>query len=149
MDWVSKDIIIWYFDNEVGLFGLVEDNWLIVSVWDKILLFDLVFGVSDVFVEIEVDKLFMWFNDGKVGFDGVFWVGIMDIWFLCELVVGFYCVDGLGEVVEICDELLCFNGFVWVFEGDYMYYFDMFLGWIECYVFDLKIGLFGFKMLFV
>ncbi|WP_428640944.1 SMP-30/gluconolactonase/LRE family protein, partial [Roseibium sp.] len=133
MDWDSREIVSWQFDNEVGSFGLTEDDRLVVAVWDKILLFDPETGSSELLAEVQADEPRTRLNDGKVGPDGAFWVGTMDTSSPREPIAGLYRVDGSGEVAEIRDELQCSNGLAWTPDGAYMYHSDTSPGWIECY----------------
>ncbi|MFN3133026.1 SMP-30/gluconolactonase/LRE family protein [Roseibium sp.] len=148
MDWDTRAITTWQFDNEVGSFGLCDDGRLIVSVWDKVVLFDPQTGTQEVLAEVEADKPQTRLNDGKVGPDGAFWVGTMDTSSPREPIAGLYRVDSSGEVAEIRDELQCSNGLAWTPDGDYMYHSDTSPGWIECYAFDAATGSLGSKMLF-
>lgn len=148
MDWESRDITTWHFDNEVGSFGLTEDERLIVAVWDKVMLFDPESGNSEVLVEIQPDQPRTRLNDGKVGPDGAFWVGTMDTNSPRDPIAGLYRVDASGEAAEIRDELLCSNGLAWTPDGTYMFHSDTSPGWIEYYTFDPVAGTLGSKMLF-
>ncbi|MGS4989688.1 SMP-30/gluconolactonase/LRE family protein [Roseibium sp. RP-7] len=148
MDWASREITTWQFDNEVGSFGLTDDNRLIVSVWDKIVLFDPESGASEVLAEVQADEPRTRLNDGKVGPDGAFWVGTMDTSSPREPIAGLYRVDGSGDVAEIRDELQCSNGLAWTPDGTYMYHSDTSPGWIEYYGFDPETGALGSKMLY-
>lgn len=148
MDWDSREITTFHFDNEVGSFGLTEDDRLIVSVWDKIVLFDPKTEQSEVLAEVQADEPRTRLNDGKVGPDGAFWVGTMDTSSPREPIAGLYRVDANGEVAEIRDELQCSNGLAWTPDGSYMYHSDTSPGWIECYGFDPATGALGSKMLY-
>ncbi|MCK7614655.1 SMP-30/gluconolactonase/LRE family protein [Roseibium sediminicola] len=148
MDWASREITTYHFDNEVGSFGLTEDDRLIVSVWDKIVLFDPKTDQSEVLAEVQADEPRTRLNDGKVGPDGAFWVGTMDTSSPREPIAGLYRVDASGEVAEIRDELQCSNGLAWTPDGSYMYHSDTSPGWIECYGFDPATGALGSKMLY-
>ena len=148
MDWETRKITSWQFENEVGSFGLCEDGRLVVAVWDKIVLFDPASGNSTVLAEIEADNPHTRMNDGKVGPDGAFWVGTMDTRSPREPVAGLYRVDTAGNVEEVRDELMCSNGLAWTADGNYMYHSDTSPGWIECYAFDTPTGTLGAKMLF-
>jgi len=148
MDWESRDITTWYFDNEVGSFGLTDDDRLVVGVWDKILLFDPSTEKSEVLAEVQADQPGTRLNDGKIGPDGAFWIGTMDTASPREPIAGLYRIDGRGEVEEIRDELQCSNGLAWSADGTYMYHADSTPGWIECYAFDPATGALGSKMLF-
>lgn len=148
MDWASREITTWQFDNEVGSFGLTDDDRLIVSVWDKIVLFDPNTQQSEVLAEVQADEPRTRLNDGKVGPDGAFWVGTMDTSSPREPIAGLYRIDSSGEVAEIRDELQCSNGLAWTPDGTYMYHSDTSPGWIECYGFDPETGALGSKMLY-
>ncbi|MES0811066.1 SMP-30/gluconolactonase/LRE family protein [Roseibium sp. SCPC15] len=148
MDWESRDIKTFHFDNEVGSFGLTDDDRLIVGVWDKILLFDPKSETSEVLAEVQTDVSSTRLNDGKVGPDGAFWVGTMDTNSPREPIAGLYRVDAKGRVEEIRDELQCSNGLAWSADGTFMYHSDSSPGWIEGYAFDPSTGALGSKMLF-
>ena len=148
MDWASREITTWYFDNEVGSFGLTEDDRLVVGVWNKVLLFDPETGNSDVLATIQGDVPSTRLNDGKIGPDGAYWVGTMDTNSPREPIAGLFRVDVSGDVEEIRDELQCSNGLAWSPDGTYMYHSDSSPGWIECYAFDPATGALGAKMLF-
>ncbi|MGX1496007.1 sugar lactone lactonase YvrE [Labrenzia sp. MBR-25] len=148
MDWASREITTWHFDNEVGSFGLTDDDRLIVSVWDKVVLFDPASGSSELLAEVQADEPRTRLNDGKVGPDGAFWVGTMDTSSPREPIAGLYRVDSSGDVAEIRDELQCSNGLAWTPDGTYMYHSDTSPGWIECYGFDPQTGALGSKMLY-
>ena len=148
MDWATKAITSWSFDNEVGSFGLTNDDRLIVAVWDKILLFDPQTGDSTVLAEIETNLPQTRLNDGKVGPDGAFWVGTMDMSSPREPIAGLYRVDGCGDVAIIRDGLKVSNGLAWSPDGTIMYHADSSPGWIEAYAFDPTTGALGAKMLF-
>ncbi|POF28622.1 SMP-30/gluconolactonase/LRE family protein [Roseibium marinum] len=148
MDWASRDITTWHFDNEVGSFGLTEDDRLIVSVWDEVLLFDPQSGSSEVLAQVQADEPRTRLNDGKVGPDGAFWVGTMDTSSPREPIAGLYRVTAGGEVAEIRDGLQCSNGLAWTPDGTFMYHSDSSPGWIEYYGFDPVTGTLGSKMLF-
>ncbi|MBN9671483.1 SMP-30/gluconolactonase/LRE family protein [Roseibium aggregatum] len=148
MDWETRDITTWHFDNEVGSFGLTDDDRLVVAVWDKVLLFDPQTQSSEILAEVQADEPRTRLNDGKVGPDGAFWVGTMDIESPREPIAGLYRVDGHGEVHEIRDELQCSNGLAWTPDGTYMYHADSSPGWIEYYSFAPETGTLGSKMLY-
>lgn len=148
MDWETRAITSWTFDNEVGSFGLAEDGRLIVAVWDKILLFDPETGEKTVLAEVETDLPQTRLNDGKVGPDGAFWVGTMDTSSPREPIGGLYRVDGNGDVAQIRDGLKVSNGLAWSPDGTILYHADSSPGWIEAYVFDPATGAIGAKMLF-
>jgi sugar lactone lactonase YvrE len=148
MDWETRKITSWTFDNEVGSFGLTGEDRLIVAVWDKVLLFDPATGEKTVLAEVETDLPQTRLNDGKVGPDGAFWVGTMDTSDPREPIGGLYRIDGDGEVAQIRDGLKVSNGLAWSPDGTILYHSDSSPGWIEAYVFDPETGAIGAKMLF-
>ncbi|WP_289035951.1 SMP-30/gluconolactonase/LRE family protein [uncultured Roseibium sp.] len=148
MDWDSHEITTYRFDNEVGSFGLTDDGRLIVSVWDKVVLFDPKTGTSELLAEIETDLPQTRLNDGKIGPDGAYWVGTMDTSSPREPVAGLYRVSASGEVDIIRNELQVSNGLAWSPDGLWMYHSDSSPGWIEAYNFDPATGTLGAKMLF-
>ncbi len=148
MDWDSREITTYSFDNEVGSFGLCDDGRLIVCVWDKVVLFDPATGSSEPFAQVETDLPQTRLNDGKVGPDGAFWVGTMDTSSPREPIAGLYRIDGKGSVEKIRNELQVSNGLAWSPDGLWMYHSDSSPGWIEAYNFDPETGTLGAKMLF-
>ncbi len=148
MDWESREITTWHFDNEVGSFGLTDDDRLIVSVWDHVLLFDPTSETSEVLGEIETESAETRLNDGKIGPDGAYWVGTMDTSSPRKPIAGLYRMGGSGDIAEIRRELVVSNGLAWSPDGAYMYHSDSTPGWIECYSFDAATGALGAKMLF-
>lgn len=148
MDWQSREITTFRFDNEVGSFGLTDDGRMIVAVWDKIVLFDPEAGTSQVLVEIEPEVPQTRLNDGKVGPDGAFWVGTMDTSTPREPIASLYRVAGDGTVTRIRDGLLVSNGLAWSPDGARMYHSDSSPAWIEAYEFDAATGALGAKALF-
>ncbi|WP_417690693.1 SMP-30/gluconolactonase/LRE family protein [Roseibium sp.] len=149
MDWTSKSIETYSFDNEVGSFGLTDDGRLIVAVWDKIILFDPQSGEKTTLAEIESDLPQTRLNDGKVGPDGAFWVGTMDTSSPREPIANLYRVDATGEVSHIRDGLQVSNGLAWSPDGTWLYHSDSSPGWVEAYTFDPASGSLGAKMLYV
>lgn len=148
MDWETKTITTWTFDNEVGSFGLTDDDRLVVAVWNKVLLFDPETGDSSVLGEIETELPTTRLNDGKVGPSGAFWVGTMDTSSPREPIAGLYRVDGWRDVAFIRDGLKVSNGLAWSPDGTIMYHADSGPGWIEAYSFEPVTGALGAKMLF-
>lgn len=148
MNWETREIRSWSFENEVGSFGLTDDDRLVVAVWDKIILFDPQTGEKELLAEVETDLPQTRLNDGKIGPDGAFWVGTMDTSSPREPVASLYRVDGTGEVEEIREGLQVSNGLAWSPDGTTMYHADSSPGWIEAYAFDPASGAIGSKMLF-
>lgn len=148
MNWQSREIETWSFDNEVGSFGLTDDDRLIVSIWDKIVLFDPNSGDQTLLATIDAETEQTRLNDGKVGPDGAFWVGTMDTSNPRSPIAGLYRVDATGDVAMIREELQVSNGLAWSPDGTTMYHSDSSPGWIEAYVFDPDSGALGAKMMF-
>lgn len=149
MDWTTRQIDTYSFDNEVGSFGLTDDGRLVVAVWDRIILFDPATGSQSVLAEIETDLPQTRLNDGKVGPDGAFWVGTMDTSSPREPIASLYRVDGRGDVAHIREDLRVSNGLAWSPDGTWMYHADSGPGWVEAYSFDPATGGLGSKMLYV
>ncbi|MTH95125.1 SMP-30/gluconolactonase/LRE family protein [Roseibium sp. RKSG952] len=148
LDWNTRDIRHWAFDNEVGCFGLTDDGRLVVAVWDRIVLFDPATGEEKLLAEVETELPQTRLNDGKVGPDGAFWVGTLDTSSPREPIAGLYRIDGRGDVHQIRDGLQCSNGLAWSPSGTTMYHADSSPGWIEAYAFEPDTGTLGHKMLF-
>ncbi|WP_150526111.1 SMP-30/gluconolactonase/LRE family protein [Roseibium sediminis] len=148
LEWATREIHTWTFENEVGSFGLTDDDRLVVAVWNKIVLFDPQTGTQELLAMVETDLPQTRLNDGKIGPDGAYWVGTMDTSSPREPVASLYRVDGKGDVEEIRDGLQVSNGLAWSPDGTTMYHADSSPGWIEAYVFDPQTGGIGTKMLF-
>ncbi|MBO6755945.1 MAG: SMP-30/gluconolactonase/LRE family protein [Roseibium sp.] len=148
MDWNTRETTQWVFETEVGSFGLCGDGRLIVAVWDKVILFDPQTGDRSVLAEIEPDLPHTRLNDGKVGPDGAFWVGTMDIRSPRAPIASLYRIDGSGDAAQIRNELYVSNGLAWSPDSTTMYHADSSPGWIEAYAFDPATGALGAKMLF-
>ena len=143
MDWESREITTWRFDNEVGSFGLTDDDRLVVSVWDKVLLFDPETGASDVLAEVEADEPRTRLNDGKVGPDGAFWVGTMDEGPEKEPIAALYRVDAGGYVERKADGFKISNGLAFSPDGGTMYHSDSRGPWVDAWDFDPATGAIG------
>ena len=148
MDWQSREITSYRFDNEVGSFGLTDDGRLIVAVWDRVVLFDPATGASEELAAIETDMPQTRLNDGKVGPDGAFWVGTMDTSSPRAPIASLYRVAADGAVTKIRDGLQVSNGLAWSPDGSRMYHSDSSPGWIEAYGFDAASGAVGTKTQF-
>lgn len=148
MDWATRTIKTHRFDNEVGSFGLTDDGRLIVSVWDKVVLFDPETGAQELLAEVEADLPMTRLNDGKIGPDGAYWVGTMDTSSPREPIASLYRIDRTGRVDSIRDGLQVSNGLAWSPDGSIMYHSDSSPGWIEAYTFEPETGALGAKMLF-
>ncbi|NBN63468.1 SMP-30/gluconolactonase/LRE family protein [Pannonibacter tanglangensis] len=140
-DWGSRTLrASWTFARDVGSFGLCRDGRLIVAVWDEVVLFDMATGTSEVIARIEADLPHTRLNDGKVGPDGAFWVGTMDLRSPREPVASLYRVAHDGSVRHVTGDLRVSNGLAWSPDGKTLYHADSGPGWIDSWDFDVATG---------
>ncbi|ADZ69860.1 SMP-30/gluconolactonase/LRE family protein [Polymorphum gilvum] len=143
MDWATRELRSWTFENQVGSFGLTGDGRLVVAVWDRILLFDPQSGDRRFLAEVEADLAQTRLNDGKVGPDGAFWVGTMDTSRIRQPIGALYRVSGDGAVRKITGGLHVSNGLAWAPDGRTLYHADSTPGWIDAWDFDPRTGAVG------
>lgn len=141
LDWASRVLTAsWHFEREVGSFGLAADGRFVVAEWDDVYLLDPATGAREHLASIEADLPYTRLNDGKVGPDGAFWVGTMDIRTPREPVGGLYRVGSDGSLTRIIGELRVSNGLAWSPDGRTLYHADSGPGWIDTWDFDPASG---------
>jgi len=69
----------WPMPKPVGSIGLAESGRLIVALWHDLVLFDVDSASLTQFSKLTDEPSTNRFNDGKVGPDGAFWVGTMNL----------------------------------------------------------------------
>lgn len=132
----------WDFPSEVCSFGLAESGRLIVALRDKIGLFDPDNGAFDEIAQIDLGPSEARLNDGKVGPDGAFWVGSMDLSLRGpeELEGTLYRVDATGRVERKVEGIAVANGLAFSPDGTAMFHSDSRGPWIDRWRFDRNTG---------
>lgn len=127
---------LWKFDAQVGSFGLCESGGFIVGLADEVILFDPASGQRKVLAAIHHADEAMRLNDGKVGPDGAFYVGSLDLRPVEEPGGKLYRVSPDGAVTLCAEGLRVSNGLAWSPDGRVMYHSDSRGPWVDRYRFD-------------
>jgi len=132
----------WTFPSEVGAFGLTESGKLVVGLRHEVVLFDRDTGESKRIAEIETGRTDTRLNDGKVGPDGGFWIGSMDLSGRpdAEPVGKLYRVTADGRVEVKVEDIFTSNGLAWTPDGRTMFHSDSRGRWIDRWAFDPATG---------
>nr|WP_314257471.1 SMP-30/gluconolactonase/LRE family protein [uncultured Devosia sp.] len=135
---------VWPMPELAGSMGLGESGRLIVAQPKKLLTLDPDTGeirhLADVPGEPDSNRL----NDGKVGPDGAFWVGSMDMRPVRERIGSLYRVTGRGEVTRVLgNDVEVANGLAWSPDGGTMYFSDSRGPWVDRFDFDPATGVLG------
>lgn len=132
----------WDFPSEVCSFGLAESGRLVVALRDKVGLFDPDSGSFDEIAHIGLGPSEARLNDGKVGPDGAFWVGSMDVSRRPpdEIEGKLYRVDAAGRVETKVEGIAVANGLAFSPDGTAMFHSDSRGPWIDRWRFDSETG---------
>jgi sugar lactone lactonase YvrE len=132
----------WTFPSMVGSFGLAESGRLVVGLRHEVGLFDTDSGAYKRLATIEENNEDTRLNDGKVGPDGAFWVGSMDISGRkpSEPIAALYRVDAAGRVERKIDGLKVSNGLAFTPDGRTMFHADTRGPWIDRWALDPATG---------
>lgn len=130
----------WAFEQEVTALGMGESGALVVALARKVIVFDPETGAKhDLWTnydEPETSRL----NDGKVGPDGVFFVGSMDGRAEREDIGVLYRIDAGGGATVVSSGFAVSNGLAWSPDGRVMYHSDSRGPWVDRYDFDPETG---------
>ncbi|SEP63884.1 Sugar lactone lactonase YvrE [Devosia sp. YR412] len=137
----GTDHHIWPMPELAGSIGLGESGRLIVAQPKKLLTLDPDTGeirhIADVPDEPDSNRL----NDGKVGPDGAFWVGSMDMRPEREKIGSLYRVTGKGAVTRVLEhDVEVANGLAWSADGRTLYFSDSRGPWVDRFDFDPATG---------
>lgn len=131
----------WDFPDVVCSFGLCRSGRLVVAQRHHVLLFDPVAGTRhDLTPTAPEQPPTARLNDGKVGPDGAFWVGGMDMNTPRQKVAALYRVTADGRITLQERGYAGSNGLAWSPDGRTMYHSDSTSGIIEAWDFDAANG---------
>lgn len=130
----------WPFEAAVTALGLGESGALVVSLQRKVIIFEPETGnrrdLWTGYDEAETSRL----NDGKVGPDGAFWVGSMDMQPERQPIGKLYRITADGAATVAAEGFRVSNGLAWSADGKVMYHTDSRGPWIDRYDFDATTG---------
>ncbi len=129
-----------HLPDVVGSLGLCRDGSLVVALRHSVGIFVPETGEFRVLAEIRGLPEHIRLNDGKVGPDGAFWVGGVDMRRHKEAVAKLYRVDVAGQVEEKVDGLIASNGLAWSPDAATIYLSDSRAQWVDRWTFDSSSG---------
>ncbi|UJW87414.1 SMP-30/gluconolactonase/LRE family protein [Devosia sp. SL43] len=131
----------WPMPELASSIGLGESGRLIVAQPRSLLILDPDSGQTQLLARIVGEPADNRLNDGKVGPDGAFWVGSMDMRPARERLGSLYRVSGKGEVTLVLrQETEISNGLAWSDDGRVMYFSDSRGPWVDRFDFDPATG---------
>lgn len=138
-DLTSNERRRWQMDEPVSALGLCNSGRLVVALRERIAFLNLSNGQLSDLESVALPKPGMRLNDGKVGPDGAFWVGSMDMG--DGVPAGaLYRVDATGKVGIEAEGLRASNGLAWTADGRTMFHSDSRGPWIDILDFDPATG---------
>jgi sugar lactone lactonase YvrE len=133
----------WPLAGEPGSLALCEDGTLLVALGDRIVRLDPQTGETTPFAHVSGVPAGGRLNDGKVGPDGAFWVGSMDVPQADPPGGALYRVARDGTVTRHAEGLRTSNGLAWSPDGATMFHSDSRAAWIDTVPFDAATGTLG------
>jgi sugar lactone lactonase YvrE len=135
----------WPMPSLTGSIGLAESGRIIVALQQSVAILDPDSGTLQPLVAIAGEPARNRLNDGKVGPDGAFWVGSMDMERDGRTPSGsLYRIDGRGHLsVARAHCVGVSNGLAWSGDGRMMFHADSHQGWIDRIDFDPASGSLG------
>lgn len=135
----------WPMPSLTGSIGLAESGRIIVALQQAVAILDPDSGDLQPLIEITGEPARNRLNDGKVGPDGAFWVGSMDMVHEGRTPSGsLYRIDGRGKLSVARPHCLgVSNGLAWSGDGRTMFHADSHQGWIDRIAFDAASGSLG------
>lgn len=131
----------WPMPGIAGSIGLGESGRLIVAQPKSLLTLDPDTGKMQLIASITGEPDDNRLNDGRVGPDGAFWVGSMDMRPVREKIGSLYRVSGRGEVTLVLrHDVEVSNGLAWSDDGRLMYFSDSRGPWVDRFDFDPATG---------
>lgn len=128
---------VWPMPELAGSIGLGESGRLIVALPKRLMTLDPDTGAITHLVDVPGEPPKNRLNDGKVGPDGAFWVGSMDMRPNRERIGSLYRVTGQGDLSLILkDHVEVSNGIAWSGDGRTMYFSDSRGPWVDAFDFD-------------
>ena len=130
----------WDFPDVVASFGLAQAGRFVVALRERVVMFDPASGeIEELTGAMDVpanNRL----NDGKVGPDGAFWVGGIDLSSPRQPTASLYRVTPDGRVEVRGRGYANSNGLAWSPDGRVMYHADSTASFIEVWDFDPATG---------
>lgn len=130
----------WPFEAEVVSLGLCDSGALVVGLAREVIVFEPDTGQRRSLWRGYDEPATSRLNDGKVGPDGAFWIGSMDMRQPRAPVGRLYRVTADGAATTIADGFAVSNGLAWSPDGRTLYHSDSFAAWIDRYDFDSRTG---------
>ena len=124
----------------VGSFGICRSGRLVVALQHRVVLFDPSNGRMTDLTQPVDEPATNRFNDGKVGPDGAFWVGSMDMAKPRHPTGHLYRVTADGRIERKASGYNVSNGLAWSPDGRTMYHADSMTGAIDAWAFDPRTG---------
>jgi sugar lactone lactonase YvrE len=140
LDPATGEVDRWMMPSPIGSFGLTADGRAIVAMRSGVHLLDFASGKLDFLVHPEPDVETNRLNDGKVGPDGRFWIGSMDMRPIREPVAALYRIDWDGTSTRVLDGLRISNGLAWSPDGRTLWHSDSRSFVLRCFDYDLARG---------
>jgi sugar lactone lactonase YvrE len=129
----------WSFGQRIGSFGLCTSGRLVIALTRTVGLFDLDSETVTLLTAEFNEPRANWFNDGKVGPDGCFWVGTRDSRKDLGPVengnAGLYRVTPDGTITRRASGYVTSNGLAWSPDGQTLYHSDSTHGTIDAWDF--------------
>lgn len=126
--------------DTVGSLGLCGDGSLVVALRQSVCIFAPETGEIRTLAEIRDLADHVRLNDGKVGPDGCFWVGGVDMRAHKQAIAKLYRIDRTGRAEEKVDGLIASNGLAWSPDARTMYLSDSRGQWVDRWSFDRSSG---------
>ncbi len=130
----------WRFPERVGSFGICDSGKLVVALLHRVVLFDPKTEKMSEFTEPVDQPKTSKLNDGKVGPDGCFWVGSMDLDPRRRPICDLFRVTPDGKIEKKAGGYKVSNGLAWSPDGRTMYHSDTQDYWIDAWDFEPSTG---------
>ncbi|HQT46102.1 MAG: gluconolaconase [Acidocella sp. 20-63-7] len=130
----------WRLGDVIGSIGLARSGRLVVARQHEVGFFDRHTGAYEKLASVGPADAGLRLNDGKVGPDGAFWVGSMDLSGQSRPVGTLYRVQADGTVEAKCAGLITSNGLAWSADGETLFHSDSRGCWIDRWNFDASSG---------
>ena len=118
----NRDTIL-YQGEKVSCVVSVSDVAFLIADTNKIIRFNRALGESKTVLAIDFQNHNIRFNDGKVGPNGNFWLGTMDM-HVTPYMGNLYRIDAAMYVSEMIQSVTISNGLAWSLDSKTMYYID-------------------------
>lgn len=128
------------FSSRTGSLGLTQNGKLLVALQNEIVIWNSDTDEVLPFISVPDMDPNARFNDGKIGPDGAFWVGTMDMRPERAAIGKLYRIDPHGQVSIASEGIRISNGLAWSPDGTRMYHADTRGTWIDTFDFDRNTG---------